>query len=419
MKHAIIPSLLAASLLLVTGCGDSRVKTSAREQVPKLFGSRGSVTEVVCRNIRDFHTYEKGVWTGTAEIRLWVRVLIAKSEDGPVYVILQDKDMSAFGDEPLNDGVKDTAMQLVPKALQKWFPVADATCTDIDSVIYTGFEYNFEFGRLKSWGGMASVEMRLPVVIRQSGDSVEVKPDTAGLGRSKQAKRSETSTSDDGKKKQSGDNATKKLKGSKTAKKLAEQGKNIATIIFSENLKHEADGSYESIWPGDSYDIYDENGRKAKEVTRTTYTTSSDYFDDLMEYTIVEGLKPALFAGDGIPAPKKGGKLSSKDEFNAWSCISVQGGNVFGDAPFLFSRNLKLADADIQAILQDNAATTSTASWADKLDPAAKPLGKECVVVVTRAGAVRIIDAKDISPSKFFGEVKFSNVSEVHVLPAH
>ncbi len=421
MKHAIIPSLLTASLLLVAGCGDSKVKKTAREQVPKLFDNRNSVAEVICKNIRDFNAYEKGVWTGTAEIRLWVKVLIAKSEDGPVYVILKDEETTGYAhgeNEPLDDGIKDAAMRLVPKVLQKWIPVADSTCTDIASVVFSGFEYNFELGRLKAWTGTAAVEMQLPVVIRRSGDSVEVKPDSAGIGPRKQAKRSETSTSDGGKKQKSGEDVAKKPKGSKKAVKLAEQGTEIATGIFQENMQREAqnDGT---IWPGDSYTLYGKDGDVAKDVAGDTYSTSSAYFDDLIENDIVDGLDLGLFSSDGVPTPKKGGKLSSKAEFNAWSCVAVQGGSVGGDAPFLFTRNLKITDADIHAVLQDNKVTTSTASWAGKLDSKAKPLGKDCVVVITRAGAARIIDAKDLTPAAFFGDATFSSASDVRVLPAH
>jgi hypothetical protein len=91
--------------------------------------------------------------------------------------------------EILDDSAKNSAMQLVPKVIKSMVPEADSTCTDIASVVYCGstiYDHVFSgtgpYNVVYAWTGMAEVEMQLPIVIRRSGDSVEVKTDSAGIG---------------------------------------------------------------------------------------------------------------------------------------------------------------------------------------------------------------------------------------------
>jgi hypothetical protein len=126
-----------------------------------------------------------------------------------------------------------------------------------------------------------------------------------------------------------------------------------------------------------------------------------------------------MFSGAGVPAPDAGDTLSSSDDYNIWSCIAVEDGSVLGDPPFLFTRNLKLTDRDLRRVLRTGRLVTSTESWATKLDPSEKPFGDDRVIVVTRGGAVMQIRAEDLTPERFFGDARFSEPSEVRVLPAH
>ena len=202
---------------------------------------------------------------------------------------------------------------------------------------------------------------------------------------------------------------------SANATKIATQGKNIATCIMAENLSREASGEG-TIWPGDRYTIYNpDTGSVVRRVTPSTYTTSSEYFDDLLANNVVEPLQIGLFAGAGVPLP--GGDESLSDgygQYNVWSCISVQGGTVSGDPPFLFTRNLALTDEDIQEALRGE-----VEYWGDKVDWNEKPFGNERVVIVTRGGSARQLRAYELTPEIFFGDAKFSDPSSVHVLPAH
>ncbi len=202
--------------------------------------------------------------------------------------------------------------------------------------------------------------------------------------------------------------------------KFMHAGKNIAIAVMVQNMQREFNSEGPPIWPGCAYDIVDKSGNKVREVTATTYTTSSEYFDDLVKYGVLESITGyGPFSGLGVPTPKEGETLSDNDDYNAWCCIAVQGGNVSGDPPFLFTRNLLIGDADLQAVLQPGCRVDSGESWADKLDPDAKDALRSRVVIVTRGGAVINVRARDLTPAKFFGDATFSDPSKVRVLPAH
>ena len=197
-------------------------------------------------------------------------------------------------------------------------------------------------------------------------------------------------------------------------------GKNVAEAVKNENMVREYNYDEPPVWPGCEYSIYDKSGNKVKDVTATTYTTSSEYFDDLVKYGVLESITGyGIFSGLGVPIPREGETLSDSDDYNAWCCIAVQGGDVSGDPPFLFTRNLLIGDADLQAVLRPGCKVDSDESWADKLDPEAKGVFRSRVVIVTRGGAVINARARDLTPAKFFGDATFSDPSKVRVLPAH
>ena len=196
-------------------------------------------------------------------------------------------------------------------------------------------------------------------------------------------------------------------------------GKNIAAAVMNENMQRECNNDGPPVWPGGEYSIYDESGNKVKDVTAMTYTTSSEYFDDLVKYGVLPSIASCGIFGLNVPLPKEGETLSDSDDYNAWCCIAVQGGNVSGDPPFLFTRNLLIGDADLQAVLRPGCMVDSNESWADKLDSDAKGVFRSRVVIVTRGGAVINARARDLTPAKFFGDAVFSDPSKVRVLPAH
>ena len=201
--------------------------------------------------------------------------------------------------------------------------------------------------------------------------------------------------------------------------KIANQGRNIAVGLMSEIMMREANNDG-SIWPGDAYTLYDGDGNAAKEVAAGSYSTSSEYFDDLIRYGAIETITGyGLFSGAGVPMPGEDETLSSDEDCNIWSCISVDAGSVSGDLPLLFTRNLKLTNDDLRRLLRPGETVSSDESWASKLDPSEKPFGSSRVVIVTRGGAVMQVRARDLTARLFFGDAKFSHPEAVRVLPAH
>ncbi len=201
--------------------------------------------------------------------------------------------------------------------------------------------------------------------------------------------------------------------------KVANQGKNIATGLMTENMQREAqnDGT---IWPGDTYTLFDKDGNVAKEVTGDSYTTSSDYFDDLIDNNTIETITSyGFFSGAGVRQPTGSDKLSSKNDYNIWGCVAVKGGSVSGDAPFLYTRNLIPDNGG----LKDNEVIEDQTRWpgtnASRWDPSMKPFGTSRCVYVTRGGAVSQTRSRDMTAIKFWGDAKFSSVGDVALWKAH
>ena len=203
--------------------------------------------------------------------------------------------------------------------------------------------------------------------------------------------------------------------------KVANQGKNIATGLMTENMQREAqnDGT---IWPGDTYTIYDpESGESKVEVNESTYSTSSAYFDDLIENSVVESITSyGPFSGAGVRQPSGTDKLQSKEDYNIWCCVAVTKGTVAGDAPFIYTRNLipdigKMKDNEV---LEDNTrwpGTEKSGHWDQNL----KPFALSRCVFVTRGGAVSQVRSRDMTIAKFWGDSKFSSVSSIQFWKAH
>lgn len=201
--------------------------------------------------------------------------------------------------------------------------------------------------------------------------------------------------------------------------KVANQGKNIATGLMSENMQREAqnDGT---IWPGDTYTIFDKDGGVAKEVTPDTYSTSSAYFDDLIDNGTIETITSyGPFSGAGVRQPSGSDKLSSKNDYNIWGCVAVKGGSVAGDAPFIYTRNL-IPD---NSALKDNEVLDDPSRWPgtneQRWDASLKPFASSRCVFVTRGGAVSQTRARDMTAVKFWGDAKFSSVADVALWKAH
>lgn len=200
--------------------------------------------------------------------------------------------------------------------------------------------------------------------------------------------------------------------------KMANSGTAIAKSIFQENIEREAqnDGT---IWCGDQFTIYDEMGTKVE--FNTEFTSAAEYFSALIKNGVVEGLTSyGYFAGAGVPQPKGEDDLTTDKNYNVWSIVSVTEGTVYGDAPFIFTRNL-LPD-NLAKDLKDNQIIDSENRWpatnTEIWDPSKKPFGTSRCIVITRGGAALQTRSRDMTPQRFWGDSKFSSVAGVKPLPA-
>lgn len=169
--------------------------------------------------------------------------------------------------------------------------------------------------------------------------------------------------------------------------KIGNNGANIVKGILSANIDLEA-MSRASIWP---------NSKKTSD-----YTDANSYFAWAMENEYLDSISYSSFAGGGVGAVSSVEDLTnppSDDVGNIWSILADV--DSADDAiPFMWTRNLVLADSDITSAKADD-----DTKWTSKLNSDTKPFGKIQVVLVRKGGAMQTIRSKYLLASEFMGGV--------------
>lgn len=169
--------------------------------------------------------------------------------------------------------------------------------------------------------------------------------------------------------------------------KIGNNGANIVKGILSANIDLEA-MSRASIWPSD------------KNQDKYQGKTSNAYFAWAMENEYLDSISFSSFAGGGVGAVNSADDLrQAKEDGNIWSILA----NVDSadDAiPFMWTRNLVLADGDITGATADD-----DTPWRSKLVDGTKPFGTIQVVLVRKGGAMQTIRSKYLLASEFMGGV--------------
>ena len=177
---------------------------------------------------------------------------------------------------------------------------------------------------------------------------------------------------------------------------IGNNGRNIVLSIIATNIEREA-LSMGEIWPTE--DACFKDWQKADEPSGYTQGVSETYFADLMEYYIVEGISPVIFAGAGIPA------AANTDEFraggrNAWSYIGGCPSDIPYDMPFLITQNFRITNDDLRCVSDDK---IKPPALADRLDASKLPFGDTKVVTVSRGAEMIIVKAAQLDPRVFYG----------------
>ena len=169
--------------------------------------------------------------------------------------------------------------------------------------------------------------------------------------------------------------------------KIGNNGANIVKGILSANIDLEA-MSRASIWP---------NSKKTSD-----YNDANSYFAWAMENEYLDSISYSSFAGGGVGAVSSFEDLKSppsNDVGNIWSILADV--DSADDAiPFMWTRNLDIADTDITGVEADD-----DTKWTSKLSADTKPFGKIQVVLVRKGGAMQTIRSKYLIASEFMGGV--------------
>ena len=176
---------------------------------------------------------------------------------------------------------------------------------------------------------------------------------------------------------------------------IANNGKEIVMAIGSANNDRVATMRGE-VWPN-----------KGK------WQDSNAYFAKLMgaggRGPVVERIHFRCFSDGGVTIATDAEELKRKG--NVWTMLAGIGRCPDSRTPFLWTRNLRLTQADLEAYARNPDAERSLAA---RLDPST-----DCVVMITKGGAVFEIKAPKLTTKAFFGGVELdpSAVEIVEALP--
>ena len=183
---------------------------------------------------------------------------------------------------------------------------------------------------------------------------------------------------------------------------LPKKGESLTRCIIISNTEFEERGEHD-IWP------------ESERFSEMDKEYSEAYFVNVVSPMYVDNIpRFQMFCGAGIPC------ASNADDFleggkNAWSYIG--GGTPDNpmptNAPFLFTKNLRLANNDLHYYSKPENAKDK--SFFSKFDASEKPFGSTPIIVIYRDASVKTMKAKDLTPSAFFNGCKMPpNAYVVH-----
>ena len=180
--------------------------------------------------------------------------------------------------------------------------------------------------------------------------------------------------------------------------RVAENGKRIVGAIIAANIDRESN-MRGPVWP-----------RKG------SWEDSNAYFARLMSNgggAGLDGLSFDVFAGCGILPSDDAAGLAEGG--NVWTMAAGIGDSPDSRTPFLWTRNLRLTQEDLDAYVRD---PNTDRSLAHRLDASMLPFGDEAVVMITKGGAMYPLKASQLTTKWFFGCVSPENVNGLEIVEA-
>jgi prepilin-type N-terminal cleavage/methylation domain-containing protein len=159
------------------------------------------------------------------------------------------------------------------------------------------------------------------------------------------------------------------------ANALLQQGSNFAKAILTTDIQGNFDG-----------DVYPSS------TSTNTFTTSTDYFEYVIEKEVITGQDFALFGGAGAPAIKTSDKTKFNGRNNAWNVVVDVRTSTSDTIPLIFSRNLELTKLPDGVANTENLKDKLTNTTDNQLAFATTHL----VVVTKSASGNAVLQAKDL-----------------------
>jgi prepilin-type N-terminal cleavage/methylation domain-containing protein len=159
------------------------------------------------------------------------------------------------------------------------------------------------------------------------------------------------------------------------ANALLQQGSNFAKAILTTDIQGNFDG-----------DVYPSS------TSTNTFTTSTDYFEYVIEREVISGQDFSLFGGAGAPPIRTTDKTKFNGRNNAWNVVVDVRTSTSDTTPLIFSRNLEIAKLPDGVANTENLRDLLTNTTDSQLAFATTHL----VVVTKSASGNAVLQAKDL-----------------------
>lgn len=201
------------------------------------------------------------------------------------------------------------------------------------------------------------------------------------------------------------------LKANMTA--VGARGKDIFVGITGANTEREPLG-LGSVWPKATAT----GASTATDIADKTYTTSSEYFYDLIDgdnvgtanwSPYVVGLDYSKFAGAGVPAKSDTSKkLDEKN--NMWTIAGDLRDEMEDIIPVLVTRNVDCSKA-LYKDLSDGTDATRIQDWYKNDEANKAPFSSKGFVMLRKGGAIFTLSARYVSPRVIYQGQSFKTAS--------
>jgi prepilin-type N-terminal cleavage/methylation domain-containing protein len=187
---------------------------------------------------------------------------------------------------------------------------------------------------------------------------------------------------------------------------VSTRGKDIYVAVVGANTEREPLG-LGNIWPKNAAGVAAAGGAAGAQadIATTPYTSSSDYFADLLDANnyggnnwapYVQGLDFSKLSGSGVPARPSGGGQGLQPANNMWTICANLRDELEDVIPFLVTRNVntQILRDDVTNPTEDR---IETGNWFEGGPDRTQPFSNKGFVFVRKGGGTFTLTARYVS----------------------